>query len=142
MYTIIEFKGNCLETGNIFKKTPLIDKSNNFLLDKFILKTEFIKKNKKIKKVLFVYDPQFAAYPAQIEQIYKILRRLKNTGKELFFFSKIYDEKALFLSSVCDRRYMPEGGQVSFLGFKFEFTFYKQLLDKQQIKVEVYRRGK
>lgn len=142
MYTIIEFKGNCLETGNIFKKTPLIDKSDNFFLDKFILKTEFIKKNKKIKKVLFVYDPQFTAYPAQIEQIYKILRNLKNRGKELYFFSKIYDEKALFLSSVCDKRFMPEGGQVSFLGFKFEFTFYKRLLDKQKIKVEVYRRGK
>lgn len=142
MYCKIDFKGNCLETGNIFKKTPVLDSGGQFLMDKFLLKIEKIKDLKKVKKVLFVYDQSFSAFPGQIEQIYKIIKRLKDSGKELYFFSKTYDEKALFLSSICDKRIIPEGGYVSFLGFKYEFTFYKRLLDKQKIRVEVYRRGK
>jgi len=142
MYYSIYLKYEVKETGNIFKKNPILDYKNYFYLDKFLITIEQLKKNKNIKKILIVYEESFSCYPGQLEQIYSMLKSLKVNGKELYFFAKSYDEKAFYISGLCQNRLIPRGGILMFLGYKFEFNYFKQLLDQHKIEVEIYRRGK
>ncbi|MCX8058443.1 MAG: signal peptide peptidase SppA [Spirochaetes bacterium] len=141
-YYTINLKGEFNETGAIFKQIPFVENEPNFLFDEFILLCENLIKNKKIKNIIIKQDESFFAKPGEIEQIAKLLKRLRNEGKKLIYFSKIYNLKSLYLSSFCDERIIPELGMLDFSGLKFDFDFFKRTLDKLNISVEVYRRGK
>lgn len=140
-YARILLHGKCYDTDAIFPSFPLIG-SKKFNLVDLIIICENILKNKLIKYVFIEYDSDFSCMMGQLEQIYNLLKRLTVYGKKTIFYASAYDEKALYLSSACSQRLMPECGTLAFLGFKRQFLFAKNLLDKLNIEVDILRRGK
>jgi|YNPMSStandDraft_1061717.scaffolds.fasta_scaffold00046_35 protease-4 len=140
-YYILELKNDFVETNNIFSNIPIISQEN-FAFDEFILKVETLIINKNIKYIIIKEDQSFSAMPGQLEQILSVFKRLKENNKKLIYFSKNYSLKSLFLSSICDERISPLLGSFIFTGLKFSFNFFKRAMDKLDIKIEVYRRGK
>lgn len=141
-YYIINLKGEFVETNSIFSNIPLLEYEKTFSFEEFVLLSETLIKNKNIKYILIKQDLEFFLRPGELEQIGNILKRLKDNGKILIYFAKNYDLKFLYLSSYCHERIIPELGFLDFSGLKFDFDFFKRTLDKLNISVEVYRRGK
>lgn len=141
LYTKVLLHGKCLDTDAIFSEFTFIS-AKKFTIANFTILCEKIIKNKSIQYVILEYDFSFTCLMGQLEQIFNLLKRLTVHGKKTVFYASSYDEKALYLSSACSYRIMPECGVVSFLGFKRQFNFFKNLLDKLNIEANVLRRGK
>lgn len=140
-YTKIILQGKCYDTDTIFSQFPLIN-SKKFTIANLTILCENIIKNKSIKYVFIEYDTTFSCMMGQLEQIYNLLKRMTVHGKKTIFFSSDYNEKALYLSGACSKRIMPECGRLAFLGFKRQFSYLKNLLEKLNIEANVIRRGK
>lgn len=141
LYTKILLHGKCYDTDTIFPKLPFIG-SKKFTIADLTVLCENIIKNKSIKYVFIEYDLTFTCLMGQLEQIFNLFKRMTVHGKKTIFFSSMYDEKALYLSGACSERLMPEVGTLAFLGFKRQFNFIKNLLEKLNIEVDILRRGK
>ncbi len=141
LYTKILLQGKCYDTDTIFQQFPFIS-SKKFTIANFTVLCENIIKNKYIKYVFIEYDSTFTCMMGQLEQIFNLIKRMTVHGKKTVFFSNMYDEKALYLAGACSERLMPECGTLAFLGFKRQFSYVKNLLEKLNIEVDVLRRGK
>src|SRR5690606_27670327 len=65
----------------------------------------------------------------------------KTTGKFLIAYGDSYSEGAYFLASVADKIYLPEEGGLELNGLDVEIMFFKKLLDKLEIKPELFKVG-
>ncbi|MDG5816495.1 signal peptide peptidase SppA [Chitinispirillales bacterium ANBcel5] len=138
----IELKGQYSEIGPQVKGIDL-SATKRFRLDRFFELIELTIKNRSIKKVL-IHRREGFAVPAfgGVEEIYLGLKRLKDAGKELFYYAPEYEMVDCVLGSIATQRIIHPLGQVSFFGIGFTSLFFKKLLDKHSIDVEVIRRGK
>lgn len=79
---------------------------------------------------------------AQTQAIRNKLVDFKESGKFIYAYADMYDQKSYYLSSVADSVFMNPVGEVSFKGLSGEILYYKDLQDKTGIKMEVIRHGK
>ncbi len=140
-YSLITLKGKFYDTDSIFSTLPFLGQSRFNLVFLTVI-SESILKNKNIKYVIFEYDQSFSCTMGQLEQIYNLIKRLTVHGKKTIFYSSEYDEKAFYLSSACEKRLVPSCGSLKFLGFKRQFLYIKNLIEKIDVKVDILRRGK
>ncbi len=76
---------------------------------------------------------------ALLEELRAALEEFKQSGKFVVAYNETYSQGQYYLASVADRIYLqPEGG-VDWSGLASNVTFYKGLLDKLDLKVEVFR---
>lgn len=141
-YYIINLMGAVVESSNIYGKIPFIDKDKDFALDRFYILKEKLIKRQKTRKILIKMHPDFRAFPGQLEEIYRYLQDLKEAGKELYFYAKTYELKELYLASVCRHRVIPPDGWVVHYGLSLGNIYFKNLIDKLDLKADIYRRGK
>jgi protease-4 len=78
---------------------------------------------------------------ATIEEIRTALTDFKSSGKWIVAYSEMYSEKAFYLASVADKVLLFKEGDFEFNGLSIEGEFYKKLLDKLEIKPQVFRVG-
>lgn len=78
---------------------------------------------------------------ATIEEIRTALADFKSSGKWIVAYSEMYSEKAFYLASVADKVLLFKEGDFEFNGLSIEGEFYKKLLDKLEIKPQVFRVG-
>ena len=78
---------------------------------------------------------------ATIEEIRTALTDFKTSGKWIVSYSEMYSEKAFYLASVADKILLFKEGDFEFNGLSIEGEFYKKLLDKLEIKPQVFRVG-
>jgi protease-4 len=78
---------------------------------------------------------------ATIEEIRTALTEFKSSGKWIVAYSEMYSEKAFYLASVADKVLLFKEGDFEFNGLSIEGEFYKKLLDKLEIKPQVFRVG-
>lgn len=79
---------------------------------------------------------------AQTQAIRNKLLEFKESGKFIYAYADVYDQKSYYLSSVADSVFMNPVGEVSFKGLSGEILYYKDLQDKTGVKMEVIRHGK
>lgn len=65
-----------------------------------------------------------------------------HSGKPVFFFATQADQSALYLASVADSLFISPEGQLEMFGVSTQTLYYKDLLDKLGIDVEVVRHGR
>lgn len=76
---------------------------------------------------------------ALLEELRAAIEEFKESGKFVVAYNETYSQGQYYLASVADKIYMqPEGG-MDWSGLSFDVMFYKGLLDKLDLKAEVFR---
>jgi len=76
-----------------------------------------------------------------IEEIRQSLIDFRKSGKWVYVYTEIMSEKAYYLASAADKIFLNPEGQIEFNGLTAEVTFFKKMLNKLEIKPEVFRVG-
>ncbi len=76
---------------------------------------------------------------AVMEELREAIAAFRESGKFVVSYNETYSQGAYYLASAADKIYMqPEGG-MDWVGMSSQLMFYKGLLDKLDLKVEVFR---
>jgi protease IV len=102
---------------------------------------EKAKKDENIKAI-YINTPYASAGISQIEEIRNKLLEFKQTGKPIIAYSEVYNQAAYYLSSVANKIYLTREGIVELKGLSASVMFYKGLLNKLDIDVQIIRHGK
>lgn len=76
---------------------------------------------------------------ANIEELRHALKQFKRSGKFIVAFDDVYTQSEYYLSSVADRVIVNPEGSVEWRGVGISTIFYKNLLDKLGIGVDIFR---
>ena len=79
---------------------------------------------------------------ATVEEIRNALLEFKKSGKFIYSFAPIYTQKAYYLASVADKIYMPPMGMLEFNGMHSQQIYFKGLLEKVGVEMQIVRHGK
>lgn len=79
---------------------------------------------------------------SQIEEIRNKLLEFKKSGKEIISYAEYYSQKAYYLSSIANKIYLNPEGVIDLKGFSASVMFYKGLLEKLDIDMQIIRHGK
>lgn len=115
--------------------------ANNIGLDDILASLENASTDDNIKGIsLNVKSVQ--ASPATLEEIHDALLKFKESGKFVYAYSDYYSQGAYYLASVADKVFLNPKGEIDFRGLAFQIMFYKGLIDKLDIDVQVVKCGK
>jgi protease-4 len=76
------------------------------------------------------------------DQLRNALLDFKKSGKFIIAYSALYTEKAYYLCSVADKVIVNPKGVVEFNGMSAQYMFFKKLLDKAGVQMQVFYDGK
>ena len=93
-------------------------------------------------KAIYINSPFINAGLSQIEEIRNKLLEFKQTGKPIISYSEIYSQSAYYLASIANNIYLNPEGIIDLKGLSAQVMFYKGLLEKLDIDVQIIRHGK
>lgn len=76
---------------------------------------------------------------ALLEELREAVVDFKQSGKFVVAYDETYSQGKYYLASAADKIYMQPEGAMDWSGLAFNLMFYKGLLDKLEIKAEVFR---
>ena len=76
---------------------------------------------------------------AILEELRSALEEFKLSGKFVVSYNETYSQGTYYLASVADRIYIQPQGGLDWSGMASNVTFYKGLLDKLDLRMEVFR---
>lgn len=98
-------------------------------------------KDPKIKGI-YINSEAVGAAPATLKEIHDALVEFKASGKFIYAYADNYAQGGYYLSSVADKVTMSTTGLIQFKGLAMQVMFYKGLIDKLDVDVQVIRHGK
>lgn len=78
---------------------------------------------------------------ANIEELRNALNEFKDSGKFIISYADYYTQLGYYFSSVADRMYLNPQGLIDWRGLSAHTMFFKGLIDKLGINVEILRHG-
>ena len=93
-------------------------------------------------KAIYINSSFVKAGLSQIEEIRNKLIEFKSTKKPIIAYAEVYTQLGYYLSSIADKIYLNPAGGVELKGFSAGVMFYKELLEKLDIEVQIIRHGK
>lgn len=78
---------------------------------------------------------------ASLQEIRDALADFKKSGKFLIAYGDTYTQGGYYLASIADKVIVNPAGSISWHGLAAESMFYKELLDKIGVKMQVFRVG-
>lgn len=78
---------------------------------------------------------------ASLEEIRESLIDFRESGKWVVAYNEVMSEGAYYLASAASEVYLHPEGEIEFNGLTAEIGFFKNLLDKLEIKPQVFRVG-
>lgn len=118
------------------------DVASTIELKKVLDNIEKAKNDNKIKAIYINNIDKLKAGLSQIEEIRNKLVEFKSCGKPIIAYSEVYSQSGYYLSSVADEIYLNPEGVVELKGLSAGIMFYKGLLEKLDIDVQIIRHGK
>lgn len=85
---------------------------------------------------------QLSASPATLSEIREALIHFKESGKFILAYSDNYSQTNYYLSSIADMVCLNPQGEVDIHGLAFQTMFYKGLIDKLDVDIQVVKCGK
>lgn len=76
-----------------------------------------------------------------LQEIYNALTRFKESGKFIYAYGDYFSQKGYYLSTVADKIFINKLGNIDFKGLALKTMFFKGLLEKLDIEVQVVRHG-
>jgi protease-4 len=98
-------------------------------------------KDPKIKGI-YINSSSVGAAPATLKEIHDALVEFKASGKFIYAYADSYAQGGYYLSSVADKVAMSTTGLIQFKGIALQVMFYKGLIDKLDVDIQVIRHGK
>ncbi|MEL6719420.1 MAG: signal peptide peptidase SppA [Bacteroidota bacterium] len=102
---------------------------------------EHAAKDDKIKGI-YLKSSAFGGGLVKVDIIREALENFKAEGKFIVSHSKFYTQSAYLLASSADQVYLNPMGMVDFRGFGGVLSFYKNLLEKTDIEMQIFWAGK
>lgn len=98
------------------------------------------KDDPKISGIFLEIDRPITYY-STLQEIRQSLQDFKSSNKWIVAYNEVYSEGGYYLASVSDEVYMNPYGDVEFNGLTADFMSFKKMLDKLEIKPQVFRVG-
>ena len=110
-------------------------------LDDILASLENAATDDKIKGVSLKLS-SVSASPATLSAMRDALLKFKESGKFVYAYGNNYSQGAYYLASAADKVFINPKGGIDFRGLAFQIMFYKGLIDKLDIDVQVVKCGK
>ena len=91
---------------------------------------------------IYINSPAVSAGMSKTEEIRNKLLEFKLTKKPIVAYNEFYGMKSYYLSSVADKLYINPMGVIDHKGMSATLMFYKGLLEKLNIDIQIFRLGK
>jgi len=140
----ITLGGNIEERGedNPFENTGLESYGTSFTgLDDILNCINKAATDPLIKGISLELNPFISAGAATLTEIRMALENFKNSGKFIYAYSEYFSQRAYYVASVADKVFMSNYGNVDLKGLSFQLMFYKGLIDKLDIDMQIIRHG-
>jgi protease-4 len=93
-------------------------------------------------KFIYMNVTDLNAGISHIEEIRAALVRFRESGKPVIAYADNYSQPAYYLATAADKIYMNPGGMAPLTGLSMSSLFFKDLLDKAGLEVQLIRHGK
>jgi protease IV len=98
------------------------------------------KTDDKIKGIYLEVSYPMTGY-SSLEEIRESLIDFRQSGKWVIAYNEVMSEGAYYLATAADKIYLNPEGEVEFNGLTAEIGFFKKMLDKLEIRPQVFRVG-
>jgi protease-4 len=109
-------------------------------LDNILAAIESAAGDPKIKGI-YLKSKTVGGSPATNKAIRDALMEFKKSGKFIYAYSDIYTQNGYYMASVADKVLLNPSGDLTLRGYAFQVMFYKNLLDKMDVDVQIFRHG-
>lgn len=92
-------------------------------------------------KGIYLNAATAAASPATVKEIHDALLKFKKSGKFIIAYCDFYAQNGYYLASTADKIVLNPAGSIDFKGYAFQIMFYKGLIDKLDVDVQIVRHG-
>ena len=116
------------------------DESNTYGLDDILSSIQKAKENENIKGIYLQASSLGASY-ASLQEIRNALLDFKESGKFVIAYADSYTQGLYYLSSVADKVLLNPKGMIEWRGIASTPLFYKDLLQKIGIEMQVFKVG-
>lgn len=79
---------------------------------------------------------------AQLEELRGAIENFRKSGKAVIAYANNYSQGAYYLASAADKIYIQKEGNSQFIGIGMNMMFFKDILDKIGLDVQLIRHGK
>lgn len=95
-------------------------------------------------KFIYLRPDGVSAGISQIEELRAALKNFRKSGKAIIAYTETISNGSYYLASVADKVYVSgsEGGMNMMMGLSSQMFFFKDLLDKLGVNVQLIRHGK
>ena len=136
-------------TGNISERTeenPLASfignpNAGNISLENVLKAIKRAKEEEKIKGIYIQGGIMTGASPAMLEEIHDALVDFKTSKKFIMAYADNYSQGSYYLASLADSVVINPIGMLDWQGLSLQTAYYKELLDKVGVKVEIFKVG-
>lgn len=116
-----------------------VDKSNTLLQAIMALEKAAVDSN--IKGIYIDLSGAGSLSAANLEELRQAIEGFKESGKFVVSYSDSYSQMGYYFSSVADAVLLNPAGDLSWRGISMSVMFYKGLIDKLGVDVEILRHG-
>jgi protease-4 len=104
---------------------------------------DLIKKAKTDSNIegIYISATQTDAGMVKLNELRDALTDFKSSGKFIIAYAKYYTQGAYYVASAADQVYLNPLGLVDFRGFSSSVAFYKNMLDKIGVSIDVFYAG-
>ncbi len=113
----------------------------DLVLSQMVRAIEVAAKDENIKGIYIRIYP-FSASVAQLEELRKALQTFKKSGKWIYVYADNYFQGDYYLASVADKIILNPQGNLLWKGLASQISFFKKMLEKLDIQVQIFRHGK
>jgi len=119
----------------------LDDKQKTIGLDEILASIRTAKCNDNIDGIYLECDASFAAAPASLMEIRNALLEVKEEGKFVVSYADFYSQSCYLVASVSDKVLLNPYGHVIIPGMTIRTVYFKDLLDKIGVDMQVVKVG-
>lgn len=125
-------------SNNMYAKLGL--QQYNQGLDDILLAIQTAKTDDNIKGV-FLEPGAFSCGTASLEEIRAALLDFRQSGKFVYAYSGAYTQGSYYLCTAADSVFLNPSGTIDWCGLAYRSTFYKRLLEKVGVEMQVVKVG-
>ena len=109
-------------------------------LDNILKAIDAAASDSKIKGI-YLKSRTVSGSPATVKTIRDALMEFKKCGKFVYAYNDIYSQNAYYLATAADKILLNPVGDLDLRGYAFQVMFYKNLIDKLDVDVQIFRHG-
>ena len=138
---VLDLKGNVVERHQASPIDELLGEEVTTIgLDDIIASIQKAKLNENIRGI-HINAEIFTCAPASMQEIRKALADFKESGKFVTAYSGSYTQGTYYVSSIADQIAINPSGNISWHGLSAQTIFFKDLLDKLGINMQIFKVG-